>query len=48
MQTPQENKKECSFINPVACHICIESIRREANLEEIGQVQLTDFLSLPF
>lgn len=48
MQTLQENKKDHGFINPEACITCVENMRREASPEEIGQVQLTDFLSLPF
>lgn len=45
MQTLQEKKKECNFINLLACNKCVENIDKELNLEEIGEVHLSD---LPF
>lgn len=46
VQTLQEKKKKCHFINLLACNECVESADKEASLEEIGQVHLSDFIFL--
>lgn len=47
MQTLWEKKKERNFINLPACNKCVENIDKEASLEEIRQVHISDLSFSP-
>jgi len=47
MQTLQEKKKECDLPNLLACDKYVRNIDKEANLEEVGQVHLSDLSFSP-